>query len=100
MVAHDESDSQAKKTTLRCLSAANLAAMQFPPVRWAVEGLIAEGVNILAGRPKLGKSWLALGAAVAIASGGQFLGVPVEQGPVLYLAGKCQYVPNTWLRVC
>lgn len=85
-LAKSESAEQGASPKLHCLSAAKLAAMQFTPVRWAVDGLIAEGVNILAGRPKLGKSWLALGAAVAVASGGQFLGVPVEQGPVLYLA--------------
>ena len=80
---HAGQDQPAK---LRCLSAAKLAAMQFTPIRWAVDGLIAEGVNLLAGRPKLGKSWLALGAALAVATGGQFLGVPVDQGPVIYLA--------------
>ena len=59
--------------------------MQFTPIRWAVDGLIAEGVNLLAGRPKLGKS-CSPSAALAVATGGQFLGVPVDQGPVIYLA--------------
>jgi hypothetical protein len=61
--------------------------VEFPPQRWAVPGLIAEGSNLLAGPPKLGKSWLALNLGVAIASGGIALGkVPVEHGDVLYLA--------------
>jgi hypothetical protein len=68
-------------------SAADLLAADFPPVRWAVDGVIADGLTILAGSPKVGKSWLALGLAVAVASGGTALGrVPVEQGDVLYLA--------------
>jgi hypothetical protein len=66
---------------------AELWAKTFPPVRWAVPGFIPEGVTILAGSPKIGKSWLALGVAAAVASGGIALGTtPVEQGEVLYLA--------------
>jgi RecA-family ATPase len=40
-----------------------------------------------AGKPKLGKSWLALSLAEAIAAGGVAFGVKrVEQGKTLYLA--------------
>jgi len=68
-------------------TAADLMATDFPEPRWAVPGLIAEGLNLLVGSPKLGKSWLCLGLAVAIASGGKALGkIDVEQGPVLYAA--------------
>ncbi len=70
----------------RWLSADALGRLELPPPRWAVAGIVPEGASMLAGRPKLGKSWLALNLAVAVASGGQFLDVPVEQGPVLYLA--------------
>lgn len=42
---------------------------------------------MLAGAPKVGKSWLALDLCVAVAAGGKALGsVDVEPGPVLYLA--------------
>jgi hypothetical protein len=62
-------------------------ATDFPPMRWAVDGVLAEGVNVLAGAPKFGKSWMALGLGVAIASGGRAFGrVPVDAGDVLYLA--------------
>lgn len=68
-------------------TAADLMATDFPEPRWAVPGLVAEGLNLLVGSPKLGKSWLCLGLAVAVASGGRALGkVPVEQGAVLYAA--------------
>ncbi|MFX0539553.1 AAA family ATPase [Ornithinimicrobium sp. Y1847] len=68
-------------------TAAELVATTFPEPRWAVPGLIAEGLNLLVGSPKLGKSWLVLGLGVAIASGGRALGkVPVEKGSVLYAA--------------
>lgn len=68
-------------------TAADLMGQTFPEPRWAVPGLVAEGLNLLVGAPKLGKSWLVLGLAVAVASGGRALGrIPVEQGAVLYAA--------------
>ena len=68
-------------------TAAQLEGMKFPEPRWAVEGVLAEGLSILGGRPKIGKSWLALALGVAIASGGRALGrIPTEEGDVLYLA--------------
>lgn len=57
------------------------------PVRWVVPGMVPEGVALLAGKPKLGKSWLAMGLRVAVASGGVAFGnVRVEKGSALYLA--------------
>lgn len=68
-------------------AADELMATEFPPVRWAVPGLIAEGVNLLAGPPKVGKSWLSLGLALSVAAGDNALGsIPTQAGPVLYLA--------------
>lgn len=68
-------------------TADELMAMSFPEPTWAVPGLIAEGVNLLAGPPKVGKSWLSLNLGVAIASGDPALGsIDVDPGPVLYLA--------------
>ena len=65
-----------------------LMAIEFPAPRWAVPGLIAEGVTLLAGPPKVGKSWLLLSTALSIASGSQILGALNGQPPrpVLYLA--------------
>lgn len=68
------------------IDAQTLLGMEFAPVAYVVPGVIAEGLTILGGRPKLGKSWLALGVGVAVASGGIALGVECEQGDVLYLA--------------
>jgi hypothetical protein len=62
-------------------------AAHFPEPKWAVPGILAEGVSLLAGPPKVGKSWLSLGLGLAVAAGGQaFDSVPVQGGPVLYLA--------------
>jgi hypothetical protein len=68
-------------------TADELMAEEFPPPRWAVPGLISEGVNLLAGPPKVGKSWLSLGLGLTVAAGNDALGtIPVQAGPVLYLA--------------
>jgi hypothetical protein len=71
----------------RLISAADLMRLELPSPQWAVPEVLPEGVSILAGKPKKGKSWLALQTCLAVAAGGRALGkVPVEQGQVLYLA--------------
>lgn len=68
-------------------TAAELLAEHFPDARDVVPGIVYEGLTLLASRPKLGKTWLMLGTAVAVAAGGYALGtVKVDQGDVLYLA--------------
>jgi hypothetical protein len=63
-----------------------IMAVDFPPIRWIVPGYVTEGLGILAGRQKLGKTWLAIDWALAVASGGVAMGsVPCEQGDVLYI---------------
>ena len=67
-------------------TAQELAAAEFSEPKWAVPGIIPVGFTFLAGRPKVGKSWLALQIAHAVGTGGQVLGVQVEKGNVFYLA--------------
>ena len=68
------------------MSAAALMDKELPPVKWAVSGVLPEGVAILAGKPKMGKSWLALGLCVSVAAGGYALGkIPAQCGGALYL---------------
>jgi AAA domain len=65
----------------------DLQRKELPDIRWAIEPILPEGLTILAGSPKMGKSWLALAVLAAIAAGGVALGqYPVEQGEVLYIA--------------
>lgn len=64
-----------------------LMAEEFPAIKWIVEDLIPEGTTILAGKPKMGKSWLALGLCISVATGSLALGkFPAERGEALYLA--------------
>ena len=69
------------------INAQDLRAKVFPPVKWAVPGFLPEGLSILAGGPKVGKSILALHLSVGVAIGGCVLGkIDVQKGDVLYLA--------------
>jgi hypothetical protein len=72
---------------IELISARALWDMVHAPTRWAVPGILPEGVTLLGGKPKAGKSWFALALAVAIGTGGRVLGaIDVAGGPVLYLA--------------
>src|SRR5690606_26311894 len=51
-----------------------LDAQTFPPLRYAVPGVIPEGFTLLVGAPKAGKSYLALALLLACSSGGVALG--------------------------
>jgi hypothetical protein len=71
----------------RTVSAPELARLVLPDPHWAVPDLLPEGIALLVGKGKIGKSWLALGLGITTASGGLALGTrPVERGRVLYLA--------------
>jgi len=71
----------------RGITAAQLQSMTFAPIKYVVEGYLAEGLTILAGKPKLGKSWLVLDICNAVARGGFTLGdVKCQEGDVLYCA--------------
>lgn len=60
----------------------------FPPIKWIVPNVLPEGLTLLAGKPKFGKSWMALQMALGVASGDTVLGRHVEQGQVLYVANE------------
>lgn len=55
------------------------------PTKFCAETLIPQGLCILAGAPKIGKSWLVLDLCVKVAKGESFLGQPTIKGTVLYL---------------
>jgi hypothetical protein len=59
----------------------------FPLLVYVVDGIIPEGLTLLVAAPKIGKSWLVLGIAIAISTGRRVLGcLPTKSAPVLYLA--------------
>jgi phage/plasmid primase-like uncharacterized protein len=69
------------------ITAWELNQMKFPPLKYIVPDLIAEGLTIFAGKPKIGKSWLTLQVGNAVANGGVTLGgIRCKQGDVFYAA--------------
>jgi hypothetical protein len=69
------------------LTAKQLQSNTYPAIKFVVPDLIPEGLSLLVGRPKIGKSWLALDIALSIASGRACLGDrEPEAGDVLYCA--------------
>ena len=71
----------------KTFTARELSQISFPEMKYIVPTIIPEGLTLFAGAPKIGKSWLVLEIAIAIASGGYCLGnIDCEEGEVLYLA--------------
>src|SRR5581483_3324965 len=71
-----------------------LLGADLPPVAWAVPDLLPDGLTLLAGPPKLGKSWMVLDIAISVAAGRPVLGRATEPGDVLYLA-----LEDNWRRL-
>jgi RecA-family ATPase len=69
------------------ITAEEIQGKTYPVPRWIVPELLPEGLAIIAGAPKVGKSWLALNLGLAVSLGGRALGkIEVERREVLYLA--------------
>lgn len=67
------------------LSAADIRSMDIAPTKWVIQDLLPEGVAILSGPPKAGKTWLAMQIAITAATGGTILGYKAQKHGVLYL---------------
>ena len=63
----------------------------YKPIEFVIDGLIAQGLYILAGAPKVGKSWLVLDICLSIAKGESVLGQKTLQGTALYLCLEDSY---------
>lgn len=81
-------DPQAERVAaLKLVGAGAIVMGSYKQPKWAVPDFVPEGLSLLAGKPKTGKSWLALDFCVSIAAGMYAMGnVKCESGPVLMLA--------------
>lgn len=69
-----------------------LMKFDFPPQVWAIDDILPNGLALLAGRPKAGKSWMALKMCYSIAAGEPFLGkFPTKQKPAIYIGLEDNY---------
>src|SRR5215212_3823594 len=86
-ISHDDHDRSDKPPAPPTYTGNELRAKEFPPITWGIPGVLPAGVTLFGGREKMGKSWLAFGLCIAVATGGYALGkMPVEQGDALYLS--------------
>lgn len=79
-------DSDDDVEELDTLTADELMHLYFPKKEFIVSTLLTPGLAVLAGAPKIGKSWMVLDMCLRIAKGEAFLGQPTRKGSVLYLA--------------
>ena len=70
---------------LKTVDADTLMTTPLPAIRYVVDQLLPQGLHILAGAPKVGKSWLALWLCLCVSKGDTVWGFSTEQNPVLYL---------------
>jgi hypothetical protein len=69
------------------ISASALMQKTFAEIRYIIPGYVAEGLTLLAGAPKVGKSWMTLGWALSVAGERPTFGsICPDGGDVLYLA--------------
>ncbi len=73
------------KEKIKTIDGSTLLEMELPPIKFAVENFLPQGFHILAGTPKVGKSWLLLSLCLQVSKGNSFWNLPTKQGSVLYL---------------
>ena len=73
-------------TKLETINAEDLQNRTYEPTPFLVDELIPEGLYILAGAPKIGKSFLVAQIAYHVSTGEALWGCEVNPGTVLYLA--------------
>lgn len=78
--------------TLNSKSCEEIMTTVYKPIEFVIDGLIAQGLYILAGAPKVRKSWLALDMCLSIAKGEKVLNQQTTQGTVLYLCLEDSFV--------
>lgn len=70
---------------IKTIDGKELLNLEIEPIKFVVDGLIPQGLHILAGAPKTGKSWLLLLLCLKISKGEPIWNLTTEKGTVLYL---------------
>ena len=69
------------------ITLSDLSKKEIPPLEWIIPGIIPEGLTIIGGAPKAGKSFFVLNTVLQVATGSKALGnYPTKKGKILYLA--------------
>ena len=72
-------------TKLKTVNCEEIMTEPLKPIEFVVDNLITQGLFILEGAPKIGKSWLALDICLSVAKGEPVLNGKTTQGTALYL---------------
>ena len=70
---------------LTVIDGETLMDKRLPPTKFCVDTLLPQGLCILGGSPKVGKSWMVLDLCVRVAQGTPLWGLQTSKGDVLYL---------------
>jgi len=73
------------KEKLNVIDSETLVDMRLPPQRFCVQTLLPQGMSILGGSSKIGKSWLVLDLCIRVAKGEPLWNFPTTKGTTLYL---------------
>ena len=74
-----------ERPRLKVINCVDLVETRYDRIDWIVEGLLKPGLSVLAGAPKIGKSWMVLQLCLAVAKGEPFLGMETHGCDVLYI---------------
>ncbi len=73
-------------TPLAVVDGETLMDARLPKRSFCIETLLPEGISMLGGAPKIGKSWMVLDIGLHVAKGIPIWNLPTRKGTVLYLA--------------
>ncbi len=73
-------------TPLAVYDGETLMDARLPKRSFCIETLLPEGISMLGGAPKIGKSWMVLDIGLHVAKGIPIWNLPTRKGTVLYLA--------------
>ena len=76
---------------LKTKSCEEIMSTAYKPLAYCVDGLLTQGLYLLAGAPKVGKSWLALDICLSVAKGEDVLKHQTHIGTALYLCLEDSY---------
>ena len=76
---------------LQTKTAEEILSTVFKPKEYIIDGLLTQGLYVLAGAQKVRKSWLAMDICLSIATGVPVLGRETIQGTALYLCLEDNY---------
>lgn len=70
---------------MKITNSVELYSKEFPPIIFVLNEIMTEGLNVIAGQPKSGKTWFELSLFIQVSKGEQFLDFKTSESEDLYL---------------